>query len=253
MAFYAQLSADRGMEAVLAVYLPRLLPGIPTGAFHGIIMLAYAIESGNEAFQCEALAYISSAYHELAIPADYKRREIAPCAILEGLEGLFAREGWPPQGGNIIERMAGLAGDSRIRGLIGFPDWARHDFFQCLAPEALRIYLATRDFTALHLVTSLHAMRVIASVFPLTDGIKDTYWNSFCLADLTVGRTPARTSRGAVGIPRERDAIKALAVLSDDEHIVKFVHTCHEEHFRYGEPAYMDAAMLELSTGASPS
>jgi hypothetical protein len=250
LAYYAQRSAALGIGAVLAAHLPRLMPGIPTGAFHGIIMSAYAIQRGDEAFLCEALAYFSSAYQELELPADRNRSDAGPAGILDVLEVFFTREGRRTQGGNIIEMMASLAGDSRIRSRIGFPDWAGHDFFPCLTREAVRIYLATRDFTALHLITSLHAMRVIASVFPITEGIKDTYWYSFCLAGLTVNRTASQITRHAQGIPWDWDAIKALAILSDDDHVVKLVHTCYEEHLHYREPAYLDAAMLALSTGA---
>jgi hypothetical protein len=140
--------------------------------------------------------------------------------------------------------MAGFAADQDISARIVFPDWDRHAFLPSLTREALRIYLATRDFTALHLITSLHALRVISASMPIGSGIRDAYWYAFCLARLTI---PARARLPpGKGLPAaaDWDAIAALAVASDDDHVVKLVYSCREESRAYGYPAYLDAARL---------
>ena len=60
--------AREGRDAVLRCDLERLLTGIGSGAFHGAIRTAYALESGSPRELAHALAYWSLAFEPLPEP-----------------------------------------------------------------------------------------------------------------------------------------------------------------------------------------
>lgn len=92
LAFYSDRMTLTGRPALLAEYLPRLLPGLPGGTFHVLIMLAYALEWGDDHFLSEAMAYFSSAYEMLEPPAHRERSARFPGWILEDLGSCYSAQ-----------------------------------------------------------------------------------------------------------------------------------------------------------------
>lgn len=101
------------------------------------------------------------------------------------------------------------------------------------------------------MVTSLHALGVISMSWPLDPAVQDAYWYAFCLARLTVSSGAPVISGEVQGASSGWIEIKATAIDSDDDHVLKPVYTCHEEYLLYGKPAYRDAALLALNRSRS--
>ena len=111
-----------------------------------------------------------------------------------------------------------------------------------LRRAALAVYAPSSDsFTALHLVTAAHAMRIVSSRIPSL-GLVD-FWQAFGAAYVTLGAPeldPAVPPSTA-----SWDRIFAAACASPDDHVIKFCYTCHQETEAGGDPAYHGLAAIK--------
>jgi hypothetical protein len=94
--------AKEGRDAVLRLEFDRLAAGVGSGAFHGAIRTAYALESGSEREMAHALAYWSLAFEPLPEPPEFTGSQ-SPFEVLAALarDRRFARRRFP--GNNIAE------------------------------------------------------------------------------------------------------------------------------------------------------
>ncbi len=115
-----------------------------------------------------------------------------------------------------------------------------------LSRVALSLYASTNDFTALHLVTSCHAMRLVLPYCRDQGQAMASYWMAFAAAYITIG-CPACVDldRSAHAGPSWEE-IAARAVLSNDDHTIKLVYTCRAEEEFYQEPIYRKIAGLRV-------
>lgn len=241
--FSAEL-AVAGRNEVLRRWLPALVPGCAGAAFHGLIRTAYAVEAGHLAELAAALAYWAARWTPLPLPMPPAAVDAdTPDAWLERLQ-----QATP--GPHLSERsIAGRA--ARLVGTPAFLPWAgpapvASDWPVRLARAAVLRYLSSGDFTVLHLVTAGHALRVLE---PWLDA---SAWLHFARAFAAVWLS-ARTEPGATPLPDpglDWPAVIAQALCSDDEHVVKLVHSCREEEAVYGGPSWRHAAALVVQTGS---
>jgi hypothetical protein len=108
-----------------------------------------------------------------------------------------------------------------------------------LARAAALAYAGSGNFTALHLVTATHAMRVIAS--GLGPDLALPAWRWFWQA-WAHGLVAARLQPRDPAPLLDWDTIVARALASDDEHVIKLVDSAREEERAYGGDDWRRAA-----------
>ncbi|GAA5174729.1 questin oxidase family protein [Niveibacterium umoris] len=224
--FQAMLSAEH-RDAVLRRELPVLFEGLATAAFHGLIRLAYGVRFESISETAAGLALLAAHRRETPRPsapgsigAAEGLRCLAQGPALEGVS--FER---PLIMGRLIEVMArpaflGAVPSLRIeKGA----DRAWHS----LAVTAGRLYRATGDFTALHLITSLHALQVLWPWIEDREAVLQRYWFAFCAAYVAIGRPwPMALQPLPDPLPRW-PALRSAATASSDDHVIKLVDSCH--------------------------
>ena len=236
---------DEGAPAVLEQTLPVLLRGVGAAAFHGPIRAAYAIAAGHSHELSDALAYWACRWFSLGAPA-LAGREANAAVALAGLD--IAKPDRPL----IAERMA-LAAEHPAFGratasLRIDPD---HTLAQ-LATLAARWYVASGNFTVLHLVTSAHAMRVLLRW--LDEGEVTAalghYWLAYAAGHVASGIAHGAAAGSPPGPLRPWPDIVSLAIASDDDHVIKLVDSCREQERVYGAAVWREAASRAVASSA---
>ncbi|NBB83250.1 MAG: DUF4243 domain-containing protein, partial [Alphaproteobacteria bacterium] len=213
--FAAELAAG-GRDALLARWLPMVTQSIAASAFHPIIRLGFALDLADAAADEAAtraadgeiaatLAYAAVAHVMLPgaeNPGPAEAGESAePAAILADLadaQGLGA----PFPGDKIIGRMVEVAKRPPLAGAIDrlvIVD----DTLDRLAAAARDLFAATGNFTALHGLTSSHALRRAWPYLPADDRVPALrrQWHALVCAWVTIGRPlpPDAGRRAAMG------------------------------------------------------
>jgi hypothetical protein len=229
---FAEWLAYEDADAVLSQVLPGLMPGCGGAAFHGLIRTASAVQAGHRGELADALAYWACRYLPLGAAPAGRQRD--PSVLVPALEA--ALDGWASDKGLIFERM---------REAAAVPAFARaaarlrvHEgTLPALAQLAADLYARSGNFTALHLVTSAHAVRML---LPFVDDpalALGHYWRAFAAG---VGASGAKTAE-AVEM-RQWPSLVAAALASDDDHLIKLVDSCREEELAYGGDDWRRAA-----------
>ena len=240
----ASLFADQlralGRDAFCRSVLPHLTGGIASEAFHGAIRTAYALDSGDDVDLPGAVAAWVTGFGEL------RRADRGVARRFETISDAFSsiasddRFADPPEGNSIVSRLAkadALAAFDDYRGCV-----ARLDLKE-LATIATRLYAATANFTALHLVTACHSVRLLQPF--LAEEALETLSTAMLAAYVAIGR-PAIPEELDLREARDLSALAAQAVRRDDDHDLKLVYTCIREEQEYGLGVHRMAAAVRL-------
>jgi hypothetical protein len=240
--FFDDRIREAGVEAVLRDWVPVLMPGLAASAFHAMIRLAYAIEGGLEAEIARALAYWAAEYAPLPLslePGEGTLDEIAARLRARTADHVF-------KPGIIIDKMIEIAWSPALAGPVLQPFAAPS--LRGIARFAMQVYAAREDFTLLHILTGCHAFRIVQHYASDTALARRYLWQAALAAWLTV---PAASANGAQagddGFDASEDAIAARAVLSSDDHVIKFCYSALCEHREYGDAAYLRLAARKLA------
>jgi hypothetical protein len=244
LATFQQAIAEKGWPQLLRDALPALMPGCGAAAFHPLIRLGYALEAEAPREVVIALAYWSARYLPLGGAPDTEARPFSddPETLLSRLAADPAFSHHPDEDALIDAEMKRAAAAPEFEPVIGWleigPDSPRR-----LARAALRLYAATGDFTALHMLTGLQAARLALPYCANAKTALRWLWQALAAAYLSIGK-PAFTDRrlprttAAPGWP----AILKLAVAASDEHVIKLVYSCWVEDEAYADPLYRTVA-----------
>ena len=228
---------------VLAQVLPTLMAGGGAAAFHGLIRTAYAVRAAHRQALADALAYWACRWLDLghsgaqaAARADTRARETNPAVVLRRVPAL--RQADPDA--LIFQRMQAVAGQpgfeaavSRLRITQGT--------LPALARGAAELYARSGNFTVLHLLTSAHAVRLLLPQIEEALPAVADYWRAFAAGWAASGARDVGT------VPtRPWPEIVAGAIGSDDEHVIKLVHSCREQEAALGGPVWRQAASRVL-------
>lgn len=223
--------AHEGGRDVLGQALPVLLPGCGAVAFHGLIRAGYGAQTGHLAELADGLAAWAAYFMPLgALPA-VAGAEPDPALLLRGLKAGTSRAGL------IALRMQDAARGGAVNRAIA-PLLVDAATPEKLARAAAFAYAQTGNFTALHLVTGGHAMRVLARFVVDAPAAWRHFWQAYAH-----GVVAARLAPLAEPAPLMAwDDLVAMALAADDEHVIKLVDSCREEERHYGGDDWRRAA-----------
>ncbi len=245
LAYFRELVARHGMENALHFALPDLMPGVAAAAFHGVIRTAHAVQAGHAGELTAALAYWAWRWQRLAMPPD-----VDPSLTFDIWSKLLKEKvpGWHSDGQLISIRMGEASLSGTYLALAGalMPAATIETRIADLAALAVDLYVARPNFTVLHMITGLRALRTLLPWMQDSETLQATVVHCFVAAYLA-----ARVTRlDPVTIPKTKpwSEVIEVALASDDAHLIKLVHACREETARYGEGQYLLAATLATTS-----
>ncbi len=261
--FEAQLAAQ-GVDEVLRRVLPVLLPGLSAAAFHGAIRLAHALQAGEGAGAAQgsahraelaaALAYWASRWQRLPSAGAALASE-PPLSLAEWSDRLQAgSRGWRSEAPLIFLRMSEASALPLYKALAPRlpPRQSLRECVADLAQLALGYYLSSANFTVLHMITGLRALRVLLPWLPQNlqqDPAVQTLLAEAFVAAYLAGRVQLRPQLASSPSAQALDwpTLIQAARRSTDDHAIKLVHACLEEWRVYGDDRYLRAAELALA------
>jgi hypothetical protein len=229
----------------LGAMLPAYFQGVGSVAFHGLIRLAYAIEAKDDAEIAESLA----AWKLDWVDVGRERASRMFPHALDAFTALRDDERFP------AGKVAGPSIVARLGVVVANPAFAdyRHAIadvsLEELAKLSLAIYLATNDFTALHMVTACHSTRVVEqwsgenATMELASALLAAY--------VTIGRPGFSLDDVHLESDVDWETISLAAIASDDDHVSKFVFSSREEQRHYGWSGYQVAAARKAGAVSS--
>ncbi|MBC3936820.1 DUF4243 domain-containing protein [Undibacterium sp. CY7W] len=248
----------------LASQLLRAFPPAPlTLAFHAIIRLAYALRTGHAGEIASGLAALICGH----LPTGIDSSHLAYCdSPAEGFSHIaVALKGRMFEGRMITEKVRVVLNDPLFQA--SCPQLREPERqWPALRDLVLQLYAETRNFTALHLLTGLHAWRNLLIFDPALnqDALAQEFWLSCCAAYASIG-APALTVKPASGndVQPASQSVAQLfvdsdieaswriviqrALLSQDDHQIKLTHACLEEFQLSGNQDYLTMLMTQYA------
>ena len=255
--FFLEQIRRHGYSSCLRQFLPHLLPGIASAAFHALIRLAYALEiptpemGGEESAEAcikqevaAALASFASQFQALGhVCATNSANALAPSQIRRLLEQLLAPplQTWSCESDLISAQIATVAA---LPAFESVSTWLANDelTLQYLSSCAAHIYLQESNFTVLHMLTASHAMRLVLPYFSDQSLALRGFWQAYAAAFIASGVRYIPQAEPAIGPLPDWQQIFNLAMASDNEHVIKLVYSCCEEYQAYRLPVYWQVA-----------
>lgn len=228
---FRQWLQHEGVAELLEQVLPALMPGCAAAAFHGPIRLAYGLQAGHAGEVADGLAHWAC-FHQPLGALGPMGDAVDPLPLLRRLRAGTSTAGL------IAGRIADAARGGAVNRVIGRLQ-VDAGTSERLARAAALAYAETGNFTALHLVTATHAMRVIAAQVDADAALPAWRWFWQAWAH---GVVAARLARKPAVPLLEWEQILPRAMASDDEHVVKLVDSAREEERAWGGDDWRRAA-----------
>jgi hypothetical protein len=238
---------EDGPDAVIGQVFSRLPFAPASGAFHAVIRLAYGLEAMHDGEIAAGLAALVSGNLPIEIAVDEHR---VAASVGAGLASLSAAlHGAVFKGDMITTRLRAVALHPLFRSaLSAAPRLTPLNtmLLDDMARAAIQLYWQTNNFTAMHMVTGLHAVRRVFSHLPelAAEGLLPDLWQAFCAAYVSIGAPPLAEGKGHV-LADGADPwpqLFRLALSSNDDHDIKTVYTCYCENLRAPSLLYSAAA-----------
>lgn len=238
--FFTQEIKTHGVEQTLRTYSDKLLQGITS--LHGLIRLAYAIESHHQTEIIAALAHFSAYYMELSITKSKTGNEQNPLVVFEKIKIALGDSRKPYTEGSIYGRLIKAA------SLPEFSEWVdslaiNSNTLPDCAALLISLYASTKDFVVLHAVTTTHALRVVIPYVNDQHAALSHYWRMLCALYIAVG-APQLSSKTISFKAENWGEIFKHIINHEDDHDIKLVYTCYEENKIYQNPLYYYVAEM---------
>jgi hypothetical protein len=243
-AYLGPLIDRDGVEPVVRRHLPQLVEGLSGAAFHGIIRLAYSLESASPARVAAGLAYLTEVHQPLGDRGLGSADTEDPLDSLRRLSQMTELTHLANDG-NIGEQMRHVAEHPSFAGVV---DWlaVTSDTPRRLTDAAVALYAATDDFTALHGVTASHAIAIVSPYVEDPEELSSWWFQALAAAYVTIGAPRLDEPDAPLGPwladPAPWDAVTRAATQSSDEHVVKLVYSARELEARSPDPLLLAAA-----------
>ncbi len=231
--------AQKGQTEVLSAVLSQIPFTPAAGAFHAVIRLAYGLQAKHQGEIAAGLAALCVGYFPL--PSASMPRAGQAVSAQQGLAILASEVGamsfterW------ITSKMKIVAANPHYQAALPQVTLQQTDLAQ-LAQLAIAAYWQTRDFTILHLVTGLHALRIVFAHLPseLIANLMPKLWPSIAAAYVTVGAPSLLKFEQAQSQAEEYlqqakqdlswPSLLKRACASDNDHLIKLSYSCYAE------------------------
>ena len=247
--YFGKRIRAEGVTAVLAAALDQLMASVESGAFHGAIRCAYALESGSPREMAHALAYWAASL-EPPIEAPVISGSESPRDVFAALSGDPGFAGKRAPGRNIVMRTRAVMSRPEFRQYVRRADPAQLSI-GALAHALIRAYAATGNFTLLHGVTACHAARLLTRFARDRDAAVRRLWAALVAAYISEGSPAIDGWRLEGSDALDWPDIHARATRCDDEHDVKVVYTCWREWQETGDDLYRRVASAQVCHAAA--
>jgi len=219
--YFKKLLKTEGVDSMLRKGLNYLSKGLASGLFHGLIRIAYGLESGHMDEVCRGLALYASIYHETR----FAEKTILP----EDLQaGLYAYHLDPEahfyMSGTIEEKE------------------------KALALTLSELYLSTGNFIVLHTITGFHALKILSKYYEDYGQVLDRY--TVCV-QRALRRLPKDMYKKIVLTEANHNwtSLQKEAIQEKDAHTIKFVYTCMELNKWFESEVFLKNANIKLQLG----
>lgn len=212
-------------QDLLEEVLPGVLMGVALDAFHPLIRLGYGVAFNTMDEIAAGLAYMVSVHEEM--PLGFSSLDLQEAIVQQAEQGAVEF-----RSNRFSESLKELVDQGR------YPVGSVANL-QELAKASLDIYLATRNFFALHLVTSTQALRMVTT--PATEQTAMAAMSGAVLASHVVLQSPAIGE--SMVVPEKLDP----------EHAIKYVYSCLVEYREYGDGRYVDEIRSFRDSGLVPA
>lgn len=229
--------------------LALLGPGVGASALHGLMRLAYGLMRRDRSEIGAGLGAWAATY--LAMPPAAGTPPITddPAEVLARVAALPSLRTVVPETDLLWHNIRAVGQDLAFAPVI---DWLAidHETPRRMAATALQLFAATMDFAALHAVTGLHWVRLVAPYCPEPTALYRAFWQVIAALVPKMG-CPAMPDALAVARWRHTPcpdwaAIAAAAVASDDEHDISLVFSAREEEYAWGDRLYRVVAARRM-------
>jgi hypothetical protein len=256
-AFFGEELAEAPWREVLARWTLRLAPAVCASATHGVIRVAHAVRSLDDAESplrlrelADGLGYWAAAYQVLPTgshvsPGLSARAAIERVPIVPPAERRFS--------GTIVSSLIGLDDFPAFASVIDMLDVTGDPLavLSEMTDTFARVYL-TNARDVLGSIVFIHAVTSTAAVRTLVDHVPDATvhellryaWQAGCALYATFGIAPPARDVGTS--PEGAEALVDRAIAHGDEHAIKFTEACLREHGLAPSPAYLAAARHAL-------
>jgi len=247
--FFAAEVRRLGLDGATRRYAPRLVQGVAGSALHPLMRLAYATMTNDPEEAAVALGYWAACYLPLPFPSQQAPDTDDPAAVLASvatIEGVRDYQAETDLLWHNIRAVAALPGFRHIVDRLEFgPDTPRR-----MAATSLSLFAGTMDFAALHAVTGLHWVRLVAAALDDAEPLYRAFWQVIAALVPKIG-FPAFPSEAALAEMRNTSApqwpdIFAAAAASSDEHDISLTYSARAEETVWGDPLYRVVAARRL-------
>ena len=225
-AYYSNVINQLGCNSAVSQSIEELMPSISASAFHCLIRLAYALESGIPNQVAAALSYWNIEFYSLG--GFYETKEVVASEVIQELLSDDTID--PPKNRLIIDNLQDIANMERFDKYRYIPNDIS---ITKISDLALKIYLASNNnFTCLHLLTSCHALRIVTEIVTETKKkeILNYYWLSMIFAIVSVkdkiSYSKFLEECEFADINGQENSVETL----DDDHDIKTLYSCLEEY-----------------------
>ncbi|MEO1253218.1 MAG: questin oxidase family protein, partial [Pseudomonadota bacterium] len=186
--FTTRISTE-GRAHVLAEHLPELTGSLAAAAFHGVIRVAYGLIANSDAEIAAGMAYWYAQAHPIKFGRHIGASNNDVTTLLQDVAATMKkqRRKLSLDQDTISARMDEIFANPALNAVLARTA-AADVAFEEIASVALRLFLATEDFTALHCVTGVHATRVLSEHVVMDDAaLRKSLWSSLCAAYASIG------------------------------------------------------------------
>ncbi|HEU4348774.1 MAG TPA: hypothetical protein VFR35_13425 [Actinoplanes sp.] len=249
IAFFDRAVREQPWQEVLAVWWPRLLPGIAAGATHGVIRAGHAVralldaETGPRVAElAQGLAYWAARWQPIAPAGRGPYRSADPRSALDavprvpdqryGIRNRLAQladlPGWPAAAGAVPGADTASV-RARLEGIVAAA--VRRHRTHGYGNPVMLVHAATAPAAVLRTLPALPAALHRPSL--------DAAWAAS--AAVTAAYSPA-TAQPLGGSPSSPAAVMARAAGNGDAHAIKFADAATEAYGFTGDPGLLIAA-----------
>ncbi|MGK0367842.1 MAG: hypothetical protein ACI9QD_000981 [Thermoproteota archaeon] len=223
--FFANELIGLGIDECLKKYFSFLMKGVGAAAFHPIIRLSYGFKIKNKDEVASSLASWATSFLDLGIDASLSD-ELSMLSVLNEVMNSDFKKNFSETKGNIADRMLTVSRTNEYKEFVSkvFIKELEKDK---LEESLLWLFAQTNDFTLLHAVTSHHAYESLKKYSNNENESRVYLWKAILAAYLSIldsTELDLNWTYPLVDLPAWSE-LKALAIKSNDNHVIKLVHT----------------------------